>query len=86
MRNKQNVQGKKLSVKEMRNLKGGGVIDTGVADMRCLPLGSTCGGECIYPFPVCCPGTHCTGRPGRGNPIGSCVLDCEVAFDVAPLA
>lgn len=79
-----NKPGKKLSVKEMRNLKGGAA-----AESKCLPLGATCGGECIYPFPVCCPGTYCTGFPGRGNPIGSCVYgdkDVEAVFDVAPHA
>jgi hypothetical protein len=62
--------GKKLSVNEMRKLKGG---TTPVDELKCLPLGSTCGGECVDPYPECCPGTYCTGLPGRGNPIGSCV-------------
>jgi hypothetical protein len=70
MSNKNNKPGKKLSVKEMRKLKGGAVYES-----RCLQLGATCGGECIDPFPVCCPGTHCTGTPGRGGIIGSCVRD-----------
>lgn len=79
MSHKKNNVGKQLSVKEMRNIKG-----AGSADSRCLALGAACGGECIDPFPVCCPGTYCTGRPGRGNPIGSCVRKelCDDCVDV----
>lgn len=68
--NNNNKPGKKLSAKQMRKLKGGA---TPVDELKCLPLGATCGGECVDPYPECCPGTYCTGLPGRGNPIGSCV-------------
>lgn len=70
MNSNYNKPGKKLSAKEMRKLKGG---TTPADELKCLPLGSTCGGECVDPYPLCCPGTYCTGLPGRGNPIGSCV-------------
>ncbi len=72
-------QGKKLSVQQMRKLKG-----AGLEAERCLRAGSTCGGECIDPFPKCCPGTYCTGTPGRGGIIGFCAygdpcIDCAKA-------
>lgn len=79
-----NKPGKKLSAKEMRKLKGG---TTPVNELKCLPLGAACGGECVDPYPECCPGTYCTGLPGRGNPIGSCVrrgVIIDEAFEVAP--
>jgi len=67
-----NKLGKKMTSKEMKEMKGGALIG-GIG--KCIMPGQPCGGGgCDEPQPVCCYGYVCTGSNGIIYDPGYCVV------------
>jgi len=73
MLTKMNVLGKKMTSKEMKEMKGGALPGGG----KCVGLGGACaGGGCVpgSEGPVCCSGYVCTGSDGIVYNPGVCIV------------